>query len=166
MRKTCRGKTCRKKPPCEWLEQGFDDSTELAEVLSSAEGNVRGQAGAVGGRTRRAAPSPRLFHSLEERGNAHPSANAQRDYTQPDAVLLHLVQKRGGDARAAGTDSVAESNGPSLDVDLIPVPIQLSPHSQALGSERFVKFDPIHIFEPGPSLGQQLANRGGLDRYP
>ena len=87
-----------------------------------------GQAGAVGRRTRRAAPGPApLFHSLKERGNAHPPANAERGDTQPDAALLHLVQKRGGDARTAGTDRVADGNGSALDIDLIPVPIQLPP---------------------------------------
>ena len=95
-----------------------------------------------------------------------PPTNAQRSDTQPDAALLHLVQKRSGNACAAGTDRVADGNSSALDVDLIPVPIQLPPHSQTLGSERFVKFDPIHIFEPGTQSESNSLRIAGAGPIP
>src|SRR5208282_5792891 len=62
----------------------------------------------------------------------------------------HLVQERGQDSRARGTDRMSEGNGAAVDIDDRRVPTEVLVDRERLGREGFIGFHQLEVLD-GPS---------------
>src|SRR5690606_6704924 len=80
-----------------------------------------------------------VLDPLDRDGGALADADAQRRDAALPALLLQPVEQSDGDARAGGSQRVAERDGPAPRIDLVVVQAQLAGGGQRLGGEGLVE---------------------------
>src|SRR6185369_3293409 len=102
--------------------------------------------------------SPFLFSgcALDDHRDALPSADAERRKAERHVALLHRVQQRHEDARAAGTDRMTERDRAAVDVDLGGFDAELGEYAERLRGERLVEL---------PQADVVLLDAGSLEHF-
>src|SRR6187397_357373 len=94
---------------------------------------------------------------FDAHGDAHAAANAERGESLFGVALLHLVQQRGENARARGSDGMAYGDRAAIDIDLARIEAEVLVHRQGLCGEGLVSLDEVEIIELPAGLFQRLA---------
>src|SRR5512144_372207 len=98
--------------------------------------------------------------AFEARCNAHSPANAECGKPFLRIASLHFVKQRRQDARAGGTNRVADGNGTAIDVDLRRIPTEIFVNRASLRSKGFVGFYQIEVlFFPAGFLERSARSR-------
>src|SRR5437870_2483519 len=89
----------------------------------------------------------RASNPLENGGDPLPCPDAHGRQAILRLAVLHEMNQRRGDARAAGAERVADGDGPAADVDLLRVGVEQLDDRQRLGGEGLVDLDQVDVFQ-------------------
>ena len=98
-----------------------------------------------------------LLRTLHDHCHAHAAADAHSGEAVASITPLHFVEQGHSNSSAACAHRMANGNGPAVDVDTIPVPLQLFAHGQGLSGEGFIEFNEVDILEFEAGTLQRLA---------
>ena len=101
--------------------------------------------------------SRRSIYSLNDRGDALAYPDAHGCETVAAAALFHFMDQGRQHARAAAAERMAESDGATVDVELVHVDAELASTGEHLRGKRFIQFDQVDLFD---------AQAGALERAP
>src|SRR5262245_46913563 len=99
---------------------------------------------------------------LDDRAGPEPAAAAHRDESERAVDALELVQRRGDEARAGGTDRVAECDGRPVGVHVAEVWVHVAFPREHDRGERLVDLDCVEVFDREPGPTKQVLR--GVDR--
>src|SRR3954447_24037137 len=99
--------------------------------------------------------------ALDDGGDAHAAADAERGQAALQVAALELVDQRAEDHRAGGAQRVAHRDGAAVDVDLLVVQVEVAHEAHGDRGERLVDLEQVDVVDGQAGLGQRLAARGG-----
>src|SRR5699024_4552373 len=93
--------------------------------------------------------------ALDDGGDAHAAADAERDEGALAAGALELVENGAGDHRAGRTEGVAHGDGAAVDVELLVRDVHVLLEAQHDGGEGLVELPEVDVVcgEPGGGEG-------------
>src|SRR5580765_6916280 len=101
-------------------------------------------------------------NTLDEHRDTLPNAYAHGTQGITTAAALQLIHCRRHQARTTHPERMAERNRAAVRIDarVVVGHAELPQYRQTLGSESFVEFDDIHLFDTQTALQQQLPGGG------
>ena len=106
-----------------------------------------------------------VLDALDAHRDAHAAADAKRGEALLGVAALHFVEQGGQDARARGSDGVADGDGAAVHVHLLKIPAQGLVHGAGLGCEGFVGLDQVQAVLGPPAL-RARGSRPGSGQCP
>src|SRR3954454_18160760 len=108
-------------------------------------------------------PNPRARpyrpQPLDDRAGAEPAAAAHRDEPERAVHALELVQRRGDEPRACGTDRMAERDGAAVGVHVAEVRVHLTFPREHDRGERLVDLDRVEVVDRQAGPPEQVLRR-------
>src|SRR5579871_6474835 len=102
--------------------------------------------------------SRRLTINLYRQGDSAAAAQTERCQPAPTTAPTQFIEQRRQHTRAAGANGMTECHRAAVDVDAVPVPIQLFTVCQHLRGKGFVDLDQIEIADREARAVQQAMD--------
>src|SRR4051812_43649366 len=97
---------------------------------------------------------------LDDGGDAHAAADAERGQAALELTTLELVDQRAEDHRAGRTERVAHRDGTAVDVGDLRGDAEVAHEAHRHGSKGLVDLEQVDVVDLEAGLGQGLAARG------
>src|SRR5699024_8781410 len=104
--------------------------------------------------------------ALDDGGDAHAAADAERDESALAAGALEFVEDRAGDHRAGRAERMAHGDGAAVDVELLVRDVHVLLETQDDRGERLVELPEVDVVGGETGGGQRLlGGRGGAGQH-
>src|SRR5689334_14178476 len=91
-----------------------------------------------------------ISDTLQDRGDAHAAADAQRGQAVTEVLALEFVHERAQDHAAGGAQRMAHGDRAAVDVDLVHVKAHVADEAQDDGGEGLVDLHQVEVIDGQP----------------